>query len=248
MINKELKAEWFKDWFDSPFYHILYQNRDEEEAKFFIENLVNYLQLKPKQQVLDLACGKGRHAYFLSQYGLNVYGADLAANSIAEASKMEQDNLHFFVHDMREKLPIQAFDYIFNLFTSFGYFDHEDENSKVLNSIHEALNENGMVVIDFMNAQKVITNLVVEEQKACTKTIFHINRWEDGKHIFKKICFNDKGEDRTFIERVQALMVSDFQKLLKKAGFELKATFGNYQLEPFDAEKSDRLILIAQKK
>jgi SAM-dependent methyltransferase len=248
MINKELKADWFKDWFDSPFYHILYQNRDEEEANFFIHNLVNYLELKPKLKVLDLACGKGRHAYFLSQYNLNVFGADLAENSISEASKMEQENLRFFVHDMRNKLPIQSFDFIFNLFTSFGYFDHEDENSKVLDSIYQALNEKGTLVIDFMNAQKVIANLVTDEQKVCANTTFKINRWVDGKHIFKQICFTNEGEEKTYVERVQALLYEDFEKLLLKAGFELKATFGNYKLEPFYADKSDRLILIAQKK
>lgn len=248
MVSKKLKKVWFKNWFDSPFYHVLYQNRNEEEAKKFIHNLVNYLQIKPKGKVLDLACGKGRHAYFLSQYDLDVYGADLALNSITEARKMEQENLHFFVHDMRDNLPVRHFDYIFNLFTSFGYFDCENENSKVLSAVYQALKERGTMVIDFMNTQKVLANLRAEEIKECAETIFHIKRWADDKHIYKKISFYDNEQEKSYTERVQILFLADFEQLLNKEGFELKAAFGNYLLEPFDAENSDRLILIAQKK
>ncbi|MFN5878833.1 MAG: SAM-dependent methyltransferase, partial [Flavobacteriales bacterium] len=66
--------EWFADWFDTPYYHILYKNRNDEEAAHFIENLIEFIQLDLGSRVLDLACGKGRHSVTLNKLGYNVLG------------------------------------------------------------------------------------------------------------------------------------------------------------------------------
>ncbi len=249
-MNKNKSSQnWFESWFDSPFYHKLYQNRDFAEAEFFIQNLVNFLDLNRSEKVLDLACGKGRHAYFLSQLGLDVLGLDLAENSIKEANKIHSHaRLKFDVHDMREVYKNEKFDYIFNLFTSFGYFDDESDNLKVLKSINSMLEPDGKLVIDFMNATKVINNLVQKEEKLCENTLFSIERKYDGKHIFKNISFANEGKYYNFTERVQALKLADFNILLEKAGFILLNTFGDFSLGDFDEENSARLILIARKK
>ncbi|MES2588046.1 MAG: class I SAM-dependent methyltransferase [Bacteroidota bacterium] len=247
-MTQKKTENWFETWFDSPFYHKLYQNRDFSEAEFFIKNLVDFLQLQKNQKVLDLACGKGRHAFYLSQFGLEVLGLDLAENSILEAQKLTTENLSFDVHDMREIYPNTKFDVVFNLFTSFGYFDDETDNLKVLSSINSMLNEDGKLVIDFMNATKIITNLVAKEEKSCEKTTFHIERNYDGKHIFKNISFKDENQEYNFTERVQALKLADFKMLLEKSGFELLHTFGDFSLASFDETNSPRLILIARKK
>lgn len=244
MENKE----WFAEWFDSPFYHRLYSNRDDNEAKRFVEHLVNHLDLQPGQHVLDLACGKGRHSITLNACGLNVVGADLAPNSIASAAEHSNETLSFVVHDMREVIPGKHFDVVMNLFTSFGYFDSTDDNKRVLNSIHNMLNPNGLLVIDFMNAIRVINTLVTEEIKEVEGTTFHISRRYDGTHIFKDIEFSDSGQSFHYTERVQAITNQDFSALLEACGFELIRTFGDFDLNPFVAESSDRLILIARKR
>ncbi|MBC7524978.1 MAG: methyltransferase domain-containing protein, partial [Flavobacterium sp.] len=113
---------WYASWFDSPYYHILYKDRNYREAQIFMDNLTRYLNLPEKAKVLDLACGKGRHSIYLNQLGFEVTGVDLSENSILEAKKNENESLHFNVHDMRNPFH-QKFDAIFNLFTSFGYFE-----------------------------------------------------------------------------------------------------------------------------
>ncbi|MGV3630095.1 MAG: class I SAM-dependent methyltransferase [Bacteroidota bacterium] len=246
--NKTTPANWFESWFDSPYYHLLYANRDYSEAEFFIGNLVTKLKLKAGAAVLDLACGKGRHAFSLSGYDLDVLGLDLSPNSIGEARKLTHDSLHFDVHDMREVYPGHQFDVVFNLFTSFGYFDDSGENLKVLKSVHAMLLPGGKLIIDFMNAAKTIRELVEQEVKTVEGVDFHIERVYDGKHIFKHIRFSDKGTDFHFTERVQALQLNDFKSLLEEAGFELSHTYGNYALDPFDSSASPRLILEAQKR
>lgn len=244
-VNKD---EWFKTWFDTSYYHILYQNRNFTEAERFISNLLGYLKLPNQTNCLDLACGKGRHAVFLNKNGLNVTGVDLSINSIKEAKPFENESLSFDVHDMREVYKENAYDIVFNLFTSFGYFDNYEDNLKVLNSVNTMLVADGKLVIDFMNADFVLNNLVKEEVKTMDGIDFFITRSYDGNHIYKNINFVDKGEEFSFQEKVQAIKKDEFESLLEKAGFNILDVFGDFSLAPFNKDKSDRLIIIAKKK
>lgn len=242
-----MKNEWFASWFDTKYYHTLYQDRDDYEAKTFIKKLIDNLELPKGKKVLDLACGKGRHSITLNELGYDVLGADLSSNSIAFASESTKENLKFIVHDMRETIPNSSFSAIFNLFTSFGYFDEESDNLKVLNSVHEMLESEGLLVIDFMNATQVINSLVPEAIKDADGIRFNITKKYDGKHIYKDIKFEDKGETYHYTERVQALTIDIFESLLSQTGFKILRTFGDFNLNPFDKLNSERLIIIAQK-
>ncbi|HIP33062.1 MAG TPA: class I SAM-dependent methyltransferase [Crocinitomicaceae bacterium] len=243
-----MTKDWFADWFDSPYYHILYKNRDEIEANLFISRLVSFIELPKESTVLDLACGKGRHAKMLFESGFNVLGVDLSPQSIEFASQESVKGLDFQVHDMREVIQGRKFTAIFNLFTSFGYFDSEAENLKMLDSIHSMLEKDGLLIIDFMNAVKVIDNLVEKEEKIVDDVKFDIERRYDGQHIFKDIRFIDGKINRHYTERVQAVKISDFEKMLTATNFKILRTFGDFNLNDFDETTSDRLIIIAQKK
>src|SRR5579872_2594668 len=120
--------DWYKNWFDSPFYKILYQNRDEIEAQEFVETLLTYLQPQPGSAMLDIACGEGRFAKQLAEHGYDVTGIDISNESIEIAQAFESEYLHFFTHDMRFPFYINYFDYAFNFFTSFGYFTHDRDH------------------------------------------------------------------------------------------------------------------------
>ena len=242
------KKEWFAAWFDTSYYHMLYKNRNDEEAFNFIQNLAGNLNLEKGSRVMDLACGKGRHSVTLNKLGFDVLGVDLSANSIEQAKAFENDTLHFGVCDMRDAQTSNEFDCIFNLFTSFGYFDSQKDNAKVINAMHRMLKNDGLLVIDFMNAKRIIDSLVLEESKEVEGVVFNITRHYDGEHIFKNIKFEDKGEQFDFTERVQALQIEDFETLLKANGFNILSTFGNFDLKEFEKSTSDRLIVIAQKK
>lgn len=239
--------EWFASWFDTSYYHALYQNRDENEAKLFISKLVDFLALKKGTKVLDLACGKGRHSITLNELGMNVLGVDLSQNSISIAQQFKNESLKFKVHDMRKPIENTQFDVIFNLFTSFGYFDDCSDNVKVIQAINQMLSPNGLFVLDFMNSEKIISNLVPNELKKVDTVEYCISRKYDGTHIFKNIQFSDQGQNFNYTERVQALKLNDFQSLLMAENFQIIHTFGDFKLNPFDANTSDRLILIARK-
>lgn len=241
-ISNPKSEKWYASWFDTPYYHILYKERNYREAQLFMDNLTHYLNLPEKAKVLDLACGKGRHSIYLNQLGFEVTGADLSENSIAIASKNSNDSLHFQVHDMREPFE-EKFDAIFNLFTSFGYFDNDNDNLKTLIAMKESLSEYGFGVIDFMNVNQVISNLIPEEVKTVEGIDFHIKRYHSDGHIYKEIDFVDKEESYHFVEKVKALTLADFEVLMEQAGIYLLEVFGDYKLKKFHKIESERLIL-----
>lgn len=238
--------EWYKDWFNSPYYHILYQNRDKEEASRFIDNLAFYLEPSPDACFLDLACGKGRHALQLSQKGYRVIGVDIAPENIREAAQYESDNLSFFVWDMREPVREQHFDYVLNLFTSFGYFD-DNGNCQTLRAVETSLKQRGIFIIDYLNTTKATQSIKPEEDITLDGIDFHLERELQGDYITKTITVIDQDIEHVFQESVKTLRLKDFQYYFDQTGFEIIDYFGDYDLNAFNESTSDRLILIARK-
>ncbi|MFT4827179.1 MAG: SAM-dependent methyltransferase [Paracoccaceae bacterium] len=239
-------SEWFGTWFDSEYYHTLYKDRDHTEAEAFVQKLAEYLTPKADDLILDLACGKGRHSIHLNKMGYTLEGCDYSANSIKKARESENEKLHFYEHDMRDTLP-KKYDYILNLFTSFGYFNTQKEHLSTLTHLYEGLKENGTLVIDYMNVDYVLPNLVSKETLMIDGIEFYIKReLSDGK-IIKHIAFEVEDGWHYHKEKVSALRLDDFTKWLELVGFTLKETFGNYDLQKFDSKTSPRLILVAQK-
>jgi SAM-dependent methyltransferase len=238
---------WFENWFDSPYYHTLYKNRDEREAQVFIDNLINYLQIQKGSKLIDIACGKGRHAKYFNQKGMDVVGIDLSPNSINTAKKDESKSLQFSVHDMCENYQEDTFDIVTNLFTSFGYFEDNTDEQKAINAMASNLKKEGLLIIDFMNAKKVIANLVLNEQKSIDGIQFDITRHVKNGYILKDICITDGKEQQQFQEKVKAITLADYSEFITNAGLKIIDIFGNYKLENFDEKISDRLILICKK-
>lgn len=237
-------TSWFASWFDSPYYHILYKNRDDTEAANFMNRLTEKLQLNPASKILDLACGKGRHSRYLASLGYDVTGIDLSSKSIAYAKKFEKENLHFAVHDMCLPYKKGGFTSVFNLFTSFGYFDNEQDNLTTIKAIKTNLSNNGLAVIDFLNVAYVTANLVKSEIKIVEGITFQIKREISNGYIHKHISFSANNKKHQFTEKVRAFTLEDFKNYFKDAGLDLKQTFGDYHLNPFNAATSERLILI----
>lgn len=248
MQNGAKIQNWFETWFNSPYYHLLYQHRDDREAQKFLNNLLAVLKPPQKAAILDLACGKGRHAVFLHKQGFNVMGTDLSKSSINWAKQFENTGLKFLVNDMRVPLKNKKFNCIFNLFTSFGYFDKRKDNLKVLSAANQLLEQNGCLVIDFLNVIFVKKNIIKEEQIDRNGLVFHINRKIEDGQIQKRIRFTDKNKSYDFTEYVQALSLADFEDLLEQANMFIHNIYGDYQMQAFNPEYSDRLILICKKK
>ncbi len=234
---------WYSSWFDTPFYHILYKDRDDKEAQSFMDALTYYLNISQNSTILDLACGKGRHSLYLNSIGYDVTGLDLSKQSISEAKQKENGRLCFDVHDM-SKPYFRQFDTVFNLFTSFGYFDCDEDNLNTIKAIKANLKPNGIGVIDFMNIDVVKNSLKQDDIKTVNGIDFYLKRSVKNGYIVKDIAFNFKGQDFNFYERVKAFSLNDFKTMFEQAELTLLDVFGDYQLNTFNKQNSERLIMI----
>lgn len=237
-------VDWFTSWFNTSYYHTLYKDRNDEDAQLFVRNITEFLQIPKTAHLLDLPCGKGRHAIYLNSLGYRVTGGDLSENSIVHAQKFANDRLDFSVYDMRKPFSNQ-YDGIFNLFTSFGYFETDDDEIQVLQNMKQALKKNGAFVLDFLNVVNVKNNLVTEEIKSVDGIDFHIQREITNGFILKHISFTDKGFDHSYTEQVKYIDLERFKGYFAASGFTINHVFGDYKLSEYNPETSDRLILVA---
>ena len=239
--------EWFESWFDSPYYHILYEDRDRDEAQLFIDNLLRFLKPPPHARMLDVACGRGRHAVYLNNMGYDVDAFDLSESNIAYDRQFENESLRFYRHDMRELFPNGDFDYVFNLFSSFGYCDTDEENSKVISAHAAALKPGGTLVLDYLNTQLTEESLKAYEEKTIDDITFHIQKSIAEGSVIKTIRFNAGDRSYEYQEKLRLFTLQEFKHMLETSALRIRHVFGNYQLAPFEALTSERLILIAVK-
>lgn len=246
MSNTSL-TEWFGEWFNSPYYHLLYQNRNTTEAQAFMDVLASFMGLKPDQKLLDLACGKGRHSIYLNQQGYWVEGVDLSEKSIEYAHQFSNDRLQFSVHDMREVYKPDEFDIILNLFTSFGFFKNDEQHLSAIQATAKSLKAGGYLVVDFFNTGLVINSLVRENTEQRGDITFHLKRYIEDQTVIKDIRFEDQGKRYYYQEKVRALEEKDFRRYFAASNLEVVHLFGNYQLDFFNPSSSDRMIFIVRK-
>jgi 2-polyprenyl-3-methyl-5-hydroxy-6-metoxy-1,4-benzoquinol methylase len=244
------KHPWFKNWFNSPYYHQLYFNRDEREAAAFIDKLIAHLQPPPGSRMLDVACGKGRHSIQLAESGFDVTGIDLSEDSIEEALHHQTDNLHFYRHDMRLPFWINYFDYAFNFFTSFGYFNTRREHDNAIRTIAQSLKPTGCFVLDYLNVHYAEDHLVHQFDKEIDGVNYFITKWFDETHFYKKIVVEDEALSTPlqYTEKVAKFSPGDFTEMLAYQGLQINEVFGDYNFADYHVRKSPRLIVVATKK
>jgi len=252
-LHLKLKSEmidrndWFINWFNSKYYHILYKSRNKDEASDFIKTIISNLSLKSNESVLDLGCGTGRHSISLSNHFKLVHGIDISSYNISIANKNKKENLKFFISDMRNFETNIKYGYIFNLFTSFGYFKKNEDNLKVLKSCYHHLNKNGLLIIDFLNSEQIKSTINgLKEMKNISGISFNIHKEIIDDYVIKKIEIKDGEASYNFQEKVQLFKIEDFKKMFEFSGFKIISSYGDYQMNPYNLNSS-RLILCAKK-
>lgn len=240
-----MKTNWFTSWFNTPYYHILYKDRNNADAEFFMRNITEFLALPKTHHIVDLPCGKGRHSIYLNSLGYQVTGADLSKNSIEFAKQFKTETLHFEVWDMRKPYE-NKYNAIFNLFTSFGYFVEDEDDILVLQNMKNGLKKGGVLVFDFLNVEKVKRTLVPFEIKTINNIEFTIRKEIKNGFILKHISFFADGKQHLFTEQVKYLTLEKLTQFFKQVGFTIEHIFGSYSLNSFDVTTSDRLILVAK--
>lgn len=237
---------WYKEWFGEEYLE-LYAHRDAGEADRhldFVERHVRSREEERPRAVLDLACGAGRHTAALRRRGYRTLGVDLSLTLLAVPPRVP-----CVAGDMR-RLPFAAetFDWILNFFTSFGYFEHERENFRVIEELHRLLTPGGRFLIDFLNRDRVLAHLEAREVREIKGRRVEIERWYDAatRRINKRMHLSGSEGAGTYLESVRAYSRDEVTIGLRWAGLEVDALFGNFTGEPFDRD-SERLILVGHK-
>lgn len=235
------------EWFDRSFredYLIVYKHRNMEKAEQEVKAMIDWLELPKGARVLDLCCGMGRHSLALARFGYDVTGIDLSDVLLAEARKKdEKDEVRWIRGDMRELPFDREFDAVVNLFTSFGYFDREEDNARVIFELARVLKPGGRFVIDFLNPNQVRANLVPESMRTTEGYRIRETRWIEGGFVKKRIGVADpEGAERTYLEQVRLYEREDFERMLGAAGLLIDEVLGDYERRAYGAE-SPRLIL-----
>lgn len=225
----------------------MYRHRDFCGARHEVEKMIGWLELPEGSKVLDLCCGMGRHSLALAEAGFEVTGVDLSEVLLREARAQEgAEQVTWLRSDMRE-LPLDGgFDAVVNLFTSFGYFEEDEEQIKVLREICRMLKPEGKFIIDFLNPSYVIRQLVPHSTREDGDILIDESRRIEDGYVKKDIVLTSKGDDtpRKYHERVKLYPLDAFKQLLAAAGLQLEAVHGSYDEEEYDEEHSKRMIFV----
>ena len=248
-----MNKAWFEKWFSSKYYLELYQHRDEEDARWIINLLQRSIPVNTRSNVLDIACGSGRHSLELARRGFDVTGFDLSKFLISEAKKglknsKERDlRVKFLIKDMRNFNFKNSFYVALNIFTSFGYFDNDKENFKVIENVSDSLKTGGYFMFDFLNKKYLEENIVENtKQKFGSTVVIQKRKIEDG-FVKKSITINEGSKVFQFDESLRLYSLSEFKKAFESYGLKIHLLFGDYFGNRFNENKSQRLIIIAKK-
>ncbi|HEX4952611.1 MAG TPA: class I SAM-dependent methyltransferase [Thermoanaerobaculia bacterium] len=235
---------WYKEWFGAEYLE-LYAHRDLEEAERHVAFVVAHLGPERPRAVLDLACGAGRHTESLCRQGLWTIGADLSLTLLAQRPGLPRVGI-----DMRAlPFPGATFDWVLNFFTSFGYFESERENFRVLEEVVRVLTPGGWFLIDLFNPEPAIRGLKARERRELDGREVTIERWYDAarQRINKRIRLAEPdGSERSFLESVRAYRREEVTQGLGWAGLEVVETWGDFSGAPCSSE-SERLIIAARR-
>ena len=242
------RTPWFRDWFGGE-YLALYPHRDRAEARQAVSLLRDTTGLGSGTRVLDLGCGAGRHLTEMERIGYRATGLDLS-RPLIEAARKSVPVADLVLGDMRRP-PFRtgSFDVVTSYFTSFGYFDDEDEDLDVLHEVRRVLRAGGRFLLDFLNADHVVANLRTEDRRSASGVdVVQERRLVNGGRIVeKRITLKpvDGTSSREFVERVRLYRPRELTSMLRSAGMVPGPTFGGYDRTPF-SPASTRYILVAR--
>jgi cyclopropane fatty-acyl-phospholipid synthase-like methyltransferase len=229
---------------------LVYKHRDSAEAEILVKLIQKNLNLLKNSSVLDMACGAGRHSITFAQKGFNVTAVDLSERLISEAKKnaaQAKVTVDFLLTDIRDLRLDRQFDLVVNLFTSFGYFESDEENFSVFQKAYDLIKSGGYFVLDYLNSIRLEKYLVPTSIFSKNGTTIKQDRTIKGKRVEKKITIEKDDSIKHFHESVRLYDYSEIKSILEKTGFRIVESFGDFDGNIFEQNSSKRLIIFAQK-
>lgn len=243
-------TEWFEDWFNTDEYLNVYRHRNEEDAKNLFDLIIKNVLLEKGSKVLDLACGAGRHSILFAKNNFDVTAVDISDNLLNVGRKTAEElklNINFIKSDLRKLNLNEKFHLIINLFTSFGYFETDDENGEVIKMASQHLVDSGYFVLDFFNIIYLQKNLIPISYDKIEDGIIKQERVIEGDRLVKTIFITRKGIEKKYYESVRIFTKEELISFFKDSGLKIQFIYGDYLGNNFAEETSPRIIIIAKK-
>ena len=245
-------SEWFEDeTFWGKLYPFLFPERRFDAAEDEVGGILDLGSIE-KGDVLDLACGPGRHATALAKKGFRVTGVDLSpfllrkARGLARAGGVD---VEWVQEDMRRFVRPEAFDLAINIFTAFGYFDDKRDDLKVLRNIHRSLRKGGAFVIELKGKEGLARHLLPTTSKELADGKLLVERHEifdDWTRIRNEWTVIEDGTATTFRFHTTVYSGQELKDRLLEAGFGHVSLFGGLDRSEYGID-SERLVAVARK-
>jgi SAM-dependent methyltransferase len=244
--------EWFENedfWRD--FYQYMFSEDRFAAAKDEVSRIME-LVLLDGGSVLDLCCGPGRHAVEFAQRGFAVTGVDRSAFLLERAKQHAAStgvSVEWVHKDMRSFVRAGSFDLACNLFTSFGYFEDEQDDLKVLKNVYHSLRENGVLIMEMLGKERLAR---VWQSAMCfdlpdgsvmMQRPQVINDWS---RVRTEWILLKEGQSKTAVFEHWIYSGRELKERLLTCGFKHVQLFGNTQGAPYDLE-AQRLVAVARK-
>ncbi len=220
-----MSKEWFKEWFDEN-YKLLYRHRDMKDAGLQVELILKTVRPGRDWKILDLACGEGRHSALFREQGYDVTGIDLS-KTLINSGREKYPDVKLLECDMRS-IP-GKYDMILSLFTSFGYFEDESEDIKVISEVFNSLNPGGIFWLDFLNPEDIRNKLTGNKiEKVIEGVKVTEEKYINGDRINKRICFENSSGFKEYNESVRLYSKEKLFRILGDNRFNVINVFGDY--------------------
>lgn len=222
-----------------------------DKASDQVEQLLSLLDIDQEARVLDLACGVGRHSIELAKRGFTVTGLDTTRPYLETAEERSRDGaveVEFIHGDMREFARAEAFDAVFNLYTSFGYFERPEDDDRVLRNCHDSLGPGGVLVVSLVGKEELARDFekrtwderdgvfFLEEHKVTDHWSWIENRW---------ILVSDERVDEFEVSH-RLYSAVELSERLRQVGFEAVDIYGDFEGGAYD-ENAEKLVAVARK-
>ena len=241
---------WWESFFGPDYLKQYEHTLDRTVAE--VDGIERILHLRKGGRILDLACGAGRHSIELSRRGYAVTGYDLSKDLLRQAradSKRAKAKASFVHGDMRELRFRGAFDAVINMFSSFGYFESEEDDRRVLEGVARALKPRGKLLMERFNRESLAYELPQQGWRV----------GEDGSVVLQEDTFDvlrgrydtlqiviDREGTREHRGSVRAYTLPELKALFDRAGLPIHRVLGGLDLSPYRV-RGRRLVLYAVK-
>ncbi len=225
----------FDDFYGEDYLNIYGPDLDQR-TQVEVEFIDSTLNLEPQAKILDLFCGYGRHALLLGKLGYEVVGVDTSQYLIdIGIKKIETARLSQKISLLKKKKDEigfnNEFDAVINMYTSFGFYEDDEDNFSLLKKAYDALKPGGKFLLDVVNRERVVSQPRFKNWEERNESLFLLEAYDfnylRGRAITRRIIL-DKGVRKEGYISIRLYTLAELKMALEAAGFNVEKVYGGY--------------------